>query len=156
MTRQLDRQGTGLPELSKEEVEVTRAAERALQESRGHAMGVTINVQSDDGVAIAVPVPAAVLEVLARSLGAAARGQSIIVVSPRRELSTVEAAAALGVSRPFLIREIEAGRLKHRMVGTHRRILYTDLLEYERAMRAGQSAALDEMAEDARSTGLHY
>ena len=42
------------------------------------------------------------------------------------------------------------------MVGTHRRILYADLLEYARAMRANQESALEEMAEDARRLGLPY
>jgi excisionase family DNA binding protein len=71
-------------------------------------------------------------------------------------LSTVEAAHFLNVSRPFVIKEIEAGRLKHRKVGSHRRVLYEDLLEYARAMRAQQQLALERMAANARELGLEY
>lgn len=47
-------------------------------------------------------------------------------------------------------------RLKHRKVGTHRRVLYEDLLAYARHMRAEQHAALERMADSARELGLEY
>jgi len=44
---------------------------------------------------------------------------------------------------------------KHRKVGSHRRVLYEDLLEYARAMRA-QQLALERMAANARELWLEY
>ena len=55
-----------------------------------------------------------------------------------------------------MIKEIEAGRLKHRMVGTHRRIAFEDLVEYMNTMQQKQQAALDRIAENARELGLDY
>jgi uncharacterized protein YbjQ (UPF0145 family) len=55
-----------------------------------------------------------------------------------------------------VIKEIEEGRLPHRMVGTHRRIAFEDLLAYARKMREKQAAALERMAENARELGLDY
>jgi len=69
-----------------------------------------------------------------------ARNQPIMLVPEKQELSTVEAANFLNVSRPFVIKEIEAGRLQHRMVGTHRRVMFSDLLDYAKNMRAKQQA----------------
>jgi len=66
----------------------------------------------------------------------------------------MEAATFLSVSRPFLIREIEAGRLHHQMIGTHRLIALEDLLAYARKMREKQAAALERMAVNARDLGL--
>jgi excisionase family DNA binding protein len=62
----------------------------------------------------------------------------------------------LNVSRPFLIKEIEAGRLVHRMVGTHRRVKFSDLMDYAKAMREKQQEALDKKAANARELGLEY
>jgi excisionase family DNA binding protein len=74
----------------------------------------------------------------------------------KREFSTVEAAHFMNVSRPFIIKEIDSGRLKHRMVGTHRRIFLEDLIEYKNLMQSKQYAALDRMVENAKELGLDY
>jgi excisionase family DNA binding protein len=74
----------------------------------------------------------------------------------KREFTTVEAATFLNVSRPFVIKEIEGGRLKHRMVGTHRCIEFDDPRAYAAEMRANQASALQRLADDARELGLEY
>jgi len=73
-----------------------------------------------------------------------------------RELTTVEAAHYLNVSRPFVIKEMEAGRLPYRKVGTHRRVTLKNLMDYEREMRQQQAQALERMADNARELGLDY
>ena len=83
-------------------------------------------------------------------------GQPITLVPSSQELSTVEAAHFLNVSRPFVVKEIDAGRLPHRLVGTHRRVAFEDLIAYARKMREQQEAALERMAENARELGLDY
>ena len=80
----------------------------------------------------------------------------IVLMPTKQELSTVEAANFLNVSRPFVIKEIEAGRLPHRMVGTHRRVTFDDLQTYAVNMRAHQKSALERMADNARELGLDY
>lgn len=74
----------------------------------------------------------------------------------KQEFSTVEAANFLNVSRPFVLKEIEDGRLPHRKVGTHHRVAFEDLVAYARAMRKRQEHALERMAENARELGLDY
>ena len=77
-------------------------------------------------------------------------------MATQQEFTTVEAANFLNVSRPFVIKEMEAGRLPHRKVGSHRRITLEDLLAYAQKMRAQQASALDRMADNARELGLDY
>ncbi len=152
----LEREKLLPPDLTPDEAEMVRAAQRVIMESLDHSRAVGITVVSDDRSSPTVSVPPRVLRIIGQALGMMAQRKTILLVHEKQELSTVEAANFLNVSRPFIIKEIEAGRLRHRMVGTHRRILYADLHEYARVMRAGQQAALDEMAANARELGLDY
>jgi len=144
------------PEMTPEQLEMLSAAERMLMESLDRSRAATITIESDDGAVSPIAVPAPVLRVLAQTLGMMARGQTITLVPEQQELSTVEAANFLNVSRPFVIKEIQQGRLPHRMVGTHRRVLFSDLVSYAKKMREGQQSALDQMAANERELGLDY
>lgn len=62
-----------------------------------------------------------VREALVELLEAAADGKRALVVRSPEDLTTEQAAAVLGVSRPTVVRLTEAGQLPARMVGTHRR-----------------------------------
>lgn len=73
----------------------------------------------------------------------------------KQEFTAVKVANFLNVSRPFVIKEIAAGNLPSRMVGTHRRVAFEDLVNYARKMRSRQEAALDRLAENSRELGLN-
>ena len=83
-------------------------------------------------------------------------GRPIVLMPTEQEFTTVEAANFLNVSRPFVIKEMEAGRLPHRKVGSHRRIALEDLFAYAQKMHALQAGALDRLANNARELGLDY
>jgi excisionase family DNA binding protein len=72
------------------------------------------------------------------------------------ELTTQEAADILGVSRPFLIKQISLKKLAFRKVGTHRRILYKDLMDYKTRMDAGRLEALQELTDQAQELNMGY
>lgn len=57
------------------------------------------------------------------------------------------------VSRPHVVALIERGELPHRKVGTHRRVIFKDLLEHRRRTRI---AALDELTAQAQDLKLGY
>ena len=156
MSTTIDRDRLVPPPLNDRETEMVRIAERMIMACLDHSRAATITIESDDGSSPSVQVPPQVLRVLGQTLGLMARHQPIMLVPEKQELSTVEAANYLNVSRPFLIKEIEAGRLVHRMVGTHRRVKFSDLMDYAKAMRARQQEALDKKAANARELGLEY
>ncbi|WP_233246936.1 MULTISPECIES: excisionase family DNA-binding protein [Limnohabitans] len=156
MSTTIDRDRLVPPPLNDRETEMVRIAERMIMACLDHSRAATITIESDDGSSPSVQVPPQVLRVLGQTLGLMARHQPIMLVPEKQELSTVEAANYLNVSRPFLIKEIEAGRLVHRMVGTHRRVKFSDLMDYAKAMREKQQEALDKKAANARELGLEY
>jgi excisionase family DNA binding protein len=71
------------------------------------------------------------------------------------EMTTNQAAEFLDVSRPFVIKLTERGELPYRLVGTHRRIPSTALLEYREKMFRRAKGAADEMARTAQELGLY-
>ena len=144
------------PDLTPEEAEMARTAQRCIMEALDHSKAATITVESEDGTPPAIKLPPQALRLIAAVLGALSERREVVLMPAKREFSTVEVANFLNVSRPFVIKEIEAGRLKHRMVGTHRRVEFEDLQAYARQMRANQAAALQRMADDARELGLEY
>ena len=83
-------------------------------------------------------------------------GRPFLLIPFSREFTTMEAAHFLNVSRPFIVKEIDGGRLPHRLVGTHRRVAFEDLLAYARKMREQQTAALERMADNTGELGLDY
>lgn len=107
-----------------------------------------------DGGPIELPPVAA--ELLLRLLRDLAAGHTVTLIPIHAELTTQSAADLLGVSRPFIIKLLEDGRLPHRLVGTHRRILFKDLMEYRKTMESGRRAALQQLADEAQEHGLGY
>lgn len=93
-----------------------------------------------------VEIPAAAADLLLRLLTQMAQGNAVTLIPIHAELTTQEAADLLGVSRPFVVKEIEARRLPARKVGSRRRVMFGDLMTYKRRSDADRQRALTELA----------
>ena len=62
----------------------------------------------------------------------------------------------VNVSRPFLVGLVESGELPFRKVGTHRRIMFKDLMEYRSRSQINRKAALDELTRQAQELSIGY
>lgn len=82
-------------------------------------------------------------------------GRAIALVPENQQLTTQRAANLLGVSRPYLIKLLEAGELPYHKAGSHRRIYLKDLRAYQRRRDAERKAALDQIAKEAFDLGLY-
>jgi excisionase family DNA binding protein len=144
------------PDMTAEEAEMARTAQRFIVESLDRSRAASITLTSDTGDAPSISVPTKTLRLIAELLGLMAERRPVSLTPLNHELSTVEAAQFLNVSRPFVIKEIEEGRLPHRKVGTHRRVQFSDLLIYAKAMHTQQQQALQRLADNAAELGLDY
>ena len=142
--------------ITEQEQEMARVAQRCIMESLDRSKAAEIVLTSDDGELPPAPLPPNSLRLIAQVLGALSKGKAVTVVPAERELSTLEAANLLNVSRPFLIKQMEANELPYRLVGSHRRVTAEDLMAYRQRMHAGQADALKRMADDAAEMGLDY
>ena len=88
-------------------------------------------------------------------IGLLNEGKSVYIVQNQAKLTTVEAAAVIGVSRQFLVNLLEKGEIAHHMVGTHRRIYAQDLLEYKAKRDETRKKALSELAKAEAAEGLY-
>lgn len=144
------------PEMTDDELERAHVAQRLIIESLDRSRAARIVLTSDAGEQPPVAVPPKALRLIAQVLGALSEGKAVAVIPAKRELSTVEAANFLNVSRPFVIKEIESGVLPHRMVGSHRRVALDDLMNYAKRMHEGQQSALQRLADNAAELRLDY
>jgi excisionase family DNA binding protein len=101
-----------------------------------------------------VEIPAPAADLLLRLLNQLAQGHAVTIVPVRAELTTQQAAEILGVSRPFVVKEIEERRLPARKVGTRRRVMLGDLMTYKQRSDASRQRALADLAALDEELGL--
>jgi excisionase family DNA binding protein len=100
-------------------------------------------------------LPRAVVVMLASMLAQLAEGCGVTLMPSHAELTTVEAASMLNVSRPYLIKLIDSGELPARLVGRHRRIRSGDLTDYKRRTDASAHQAADDLITLSEELGLY-
>jgi excisionase family DNA binding protein len=114
-----------------------------------------IKIVEESGQEHEAIIPSAAYRLLVDVLNQMAQGNSVSLVPIHAELTTQEAADLLNVSRPFLIKKIDAGELPHHKVGKHRRINFNDLMVYKKKIDRAASTALDEMVAISEELGLY-
>ena len=130
------------------------AAYRVHNILREHPDQPTVPLRSTDGDED-LTVPREAAELLLRILGFIAAGQPVTVIPDHAELTTQQAADILNVSRPYLIKLLESGKIGHRLVGTHRRVEAASLRRYQAEAQVKQRAAADELTALGAEMGLY-
>ncbi len=101
----------------------------------------------------ATPIPESVFYVLERVAEVMARGDSITVVPVGKEVTTQQAAGLLNVSRQYLVRLLEDGRIPFRKTGKHRRLRIEDVLAFKEQRDKDRRAGLRELSRVTQALG---
>jgi excisionase family DNA binding protein len=147
----------GLPLLPSDvDIELAKESSRALSMILATKEDVQkVTIQSD-GEKTKVELPMSAFRLFIDILANLSQGNAVQVVPVHAELTTQEAADLLMVSRPYLIKLLDEHKIPFRKVGTHRRIRYSDLLDFKNNEEKLREAALDELAAQAQELGMGY
>jgi excisionase family DNA binding protein len=101
------------------------------------------------------PLPDSLYSFLIELIGLLSEGKSVYIIQNQAKLTTIEAAAMIGVSRQFLISLLQKNEIPYHMVGTHRRIYAQDLAEYKAKRDTNRSTILSDLAKAEAAEGLY-
>ena len=102
-----------------------------------------------------IEIPAAAIAVLIDVLKFMSKGHGLTLFPRQAEVTTMEAADILNVSRPYLIKLLDMGEMPHRLVGRHRRIRLKDVINYKQKLRQEREVILEQMIAEAQEMGLY-
>jgi excisionase family DNA binding protein len=103
-----------------------------------------------------IELPAGAVALLMDVLEAMAAGRGVTIIPENAELTTVEAASILNVSRPYLIKLLEEKAIPHRLVGKHRRILIDHVMAYKERIDAAREDVLAQLTTEAQENDMGY
>ncbi len=134
---------------------VARSTREALSPYGGMDRPLTLRVR-DSEQEQPIELPAGAVDLLMHILEAMAAGQGVTLIPESAELTTVQAADVLNVSRPFLIKLLDQKAIPHRKVGKHRRIRMEDVMAFKNAIDRERELVLEQMTRDAQADDMGY
>lgn len=103
-----------------------------------------------------IELPTGAVRLLLNILEAMGDGYGVTMMPVGADLTTSQAADILNVSRPYVVKLVEEGKLPHHKVGKHRRLKLEDVVEYKSATRKRSKELLGELVEDAQKLDMGY
>jgi excisionase family DNA binding protein len=138
-----------------QEAALARTVGQRLSRYRGRENSLFVRVIDGDQEQ-PLELPAGAVALLMEILDAMAAGRGVSIIPENAELTTVQAAAILNVSRPYFIKLLADRAIPHRKVGKHRRILMEDVMNYKNRIDQDREAVLDQLAVEAQENDMGY
>lgn len=137
--------------IARESIPGFRGVTKKLRSVR--SKGIKLKVQETGEV---LTIPKKVFTLLEAILSNMSEGKSISIIPSDTEISTQQAAEMLNVSRPHLVKLLEAGKIPFKKTGSHRRILLEDLIAYDKEQQKSREKQLQFLADQAQKLKLGY
>jgi excisionase family DNA binding protein len=141
---------------SEKDTALAKESSRQLAPLLGARRELALQILKDGHPSEPVLVPTVAVRLLVHILTEMAKGNAVSLIPIHAELSTQEAADLLNVSRPFLVKLLDDGKIPVRKVGTHRRVLFSDLMEYKKLSDQQRQKALEALAAEAQELNMGY
>lgn len=126
-----------------DEIESAAEASQALAHVQTESGSLVLSGGNGDQVQLAP----AIADLIVNLLGHVASGNMVTLVPTGAMLTTQQAADILNVSRPFLSGLLKENKIPHVPVGSHRRVMFKDLMAYKEQRDSTRKAALNELAD---------
>jgi len=138
-----------------EDIEQSKESSRTL--SKFHkADRVKLSIEGSNGDKDSLVLPGAVMQMLLNILSEFSKGSAISVIPHQAEMSTQQAADLLNVSRPYLVKLLENGEIPFKKVGSHRRVLVEDVINYKNSIEKARDETLDELSRLSQELDMGY
>ena len=95
-----------------------------------------------------IELPKALNDLFVAVVEAMKRKEAVFLMHENEAFTTQAAANFLGVSRQYLVRLLEDGKIPFHHAGTHRRVFFKDLVKFQHERSRGRKAGLDQMTEE--------
>lgn len=110
-------------------------------------------LRDEDGRVASLSAP--MVSLIERAAQMVAQGTAVDVLARDKELTSQQAAEVLGVSRQYLVRLLDRGKIAFTRTGNHRRVRSADLVTYLDQRDTGRREALAAIAGEAQLTGAY-
>src|SRR5436305_9373051 len=142
---------------SEADVVLARESSRRLATHKlGRRSSVRIQLVDGGKDAETVAVPTSALRLFLRLLTEMSQGNAVTLIPSHAELTTQQAADLLNVSRPYLVKLLEEGKIPFRTVGKYRRVRFDDVMAYKRKDEVARAKILDQLTAEAQELGMGY
>jgi len=139
------------------DTQLARESSRLLAtRTLGRRSTVRIQVLDDGDEAETVVVPASALRLFLHLLTEMSQGNAVTLIPTHAELTTQQAADLLNVSRPYVVKLLDEGKIPCRTVGKYRRVRFDDLMAYKRKDDEARAKVLDQLTAEAQELGMGY
>jgi excisionase family DNA binding protein len=101
-------------------------------------------------------IPAVLFQHFARIVHLMSEKKAIVMLPEDEAFTTQAGANYLGMSRQFFVGLLEKGEIPFHRVGTHRRVSFKDLLEYERKRDKARRESMSRLTDEVAKAGLYF
>lgn len=138
------------------DTQIAQETSRRLAKLLGEERDVKVKILEDEEIDDVVVIPSSAMRLLLRILAEMGNGNAVTLTPIHAELSTQQAADLLNVSRPYLVQLLENGKIPFRKVGTHRRVMFKDVMGYKNDIKEKRRKALAELTAEAQDLDMGY
>ena len=124
---------------------------RAVSSAPHAAMTISVGTLAEP-----ISLPPSAAKLLIEGLAELGKGNEVRLLSVHAELTTQEASELLNLSRPYVVRLLDGGKIPSHKVGTHRRVRLDDVLAYKRELDADRLDALKKLVAEAQELDMGY